>query len=71
MIPNFIDVDCAAGRVALSRQNNPYLPASMRFGPATGRYNCRGLVFAGRRTNVGHIDVPVDIDKLLLRDRFE
>ena len=42
-------------------------------GPATGRYNCHGLVFASRRTNIppcGFTDA-VSIDDILRRDIYQ
>jgi hypothetical protein len=38
-------------------------------GPS-GRYNCHGLVFGSRRTNIDHPCRPVDIADLLRRDEF-
>lgn len=39
-------------------------------GPASGRYNCHGLVFASRRTNIDSPDIPVDVQMLLRWDRY-
>jgi hypothetical protein len=41
--------------------------------PPTGRYNCHGMVFASRRTNIPPTGLPnaVDIDEILTRDQYE
>lgn len=41
-----------------------------RLTPPSGAYNCHGLVFASRRTNVDSPDEVVDIDELLRHDGF-
>ncbi len=69
-IPNFIDADPSPRILALNRRYNRYLPMVCVLAQPTGRYNCHGLVFGSRRTNIGHVDIPVDIDKLLRIDCF-
>lgn len=54
-IPNSIDVDPAPGLVTLARWKMAGVIGAVgvwEVGPATGRYNCHGLVFASRRTNI-------------------
>lgn len=74
-IPNHIDPDPTAGAIGLAETaNERLLRASVnRLGPATGRYNCHGLVFASRRTNIPPSSLPdsVDINDLLEADEFE
>jgi len=70
-VPNSIDPDPTPGQVALARQGcGMLLYAVKQLGPATGRYNCHGLVFASRRTNIPPVGMAkvVDIDDLLQRD---
>lgn len=71
-IPNWIDPDPSPGYVALARQGIPDHMSRMRtvLGPPSGRYNCHGLVFASRRTNIPPVGTSVDIHALLLRDRY-
>lgn len=72
-IANAIDVDPAPGMVALARQAYASLLAVVRqTGRATGRYNCHGLVFASRRTNVPPAGVEGAglIDRILREDQF-
>lgn len=75
-VPNSIDVDPAAGLVELARATprvRILLASARPLGPPTGRYNCHGLVFASRRTNIPPAGAPhlVDIDILLQRDQYE
>lgn len=52
-IANWIDADPAPGYVQLARQAHGILLAAVReVGPPSGRYNCHGLVFGSRRTNI-------------------
>jgi hypothetical protein len=74
-IPNAIDADPSPGYVALAERSanaKIILAAARRLGPPTGRYNCHGLVFASRRTNIPPAQMPdaVDIDALLGHDRY-
>lgn len=39
--------------------------------PATGRYNCHGLVFASRRANIPAAGDDIDIVELLRADGYE
>ena len=74
-IPNSIDPDPTPGLVALAKESHRFAVAAAKaeLGPPTGRYNCHGLVFASRRTNIPPINMPnaVDIDELLRRDQYE
>lgn len=74
-IPNWIDADMTLGMVAFARQQYAQLlnNAGVRqVGPSTGRYNCHGLVFASRRTNVPPAGVGSTglIDRVLQEDQF-
>lgn len=52
-IRNFIEPDPTPRYVAFNEQHHRILLASVnRVGPPSGRYNCHGLVFASRRTNI-------------------
>src|SRR5713101_8328906 len=51
-IPNEIDADPDANAIALARLGVPPGLPHQVLGPPTGRYNCHGLVFASRRTNI-------------------
>lgn len=68
---NWIDQDPAPNTVKLSLQFNSYAPYVSEVRPPTGRYNCHGLVFAGRRTNVGIPGYPVDLDAVLVSDGYD
>jgi hypothetical protein len=74
-IPNHIDAEPTSGYVSLA-ENSPnakiLLASTRRLGPPTGRYNCHGLVFASRRTNIPPTGMSYDIDleQLLLRDQY-
>lgn len=51
-IPNEIDADPSAGYIKLAMDAmRPWFPGRWLV-PPTGRYNCHGLSFANRRTNV-------------------
>ena len=74
VVPNSIDPDPSSDYVALAmRAVNRILGQRTQLGPPTGRYNCHGLVFASRRTNIPPINMPdaVDVDDLLGRDQYE
>ena len=72
---NYIDADPSSRMIALERQHNPYLntnlSSAVELSPPTGRYNCHGLVFASRRTNLDSPGQPVNIDDLLNWDFYE
>src|SRR5205085_9042205 len=75
-IPNFIDPDPSPQFIALCRRSNG-MTSLMRarvtiLGPPTGRYNCHGLVFGCRRTNIppGNQPDAVNVDDLLRRDEY-
>lgn len=74
-IPNHIDPDPTSGAVALAEAAYRRLLKipSIRLGPATGRYNCHGLVFAARRTNIPPVNFPdaINILDLLQADEYE
>jgi hypothetical protein len=75
-IANFIDVDPSPRLIQLTRQSigmTSLVRAGLRIlRPPTGRYNCHGLVFASRRTNIDHpaLQYSVNIDDILRRDRY-
>jgi len=74
-IPNHIDLDPTPGVIALTRKPHAALLAAIgvrRTGPPTGRYNCHGLVFASRRTNIppAGSDSNGLIDRILADDQF-
>lgn len=72
-IPNRTDVGIGPGDVALAERGlRPLLAVVQRRTPPTDRYNCHGLVFAARRTN---IPPPGDesrglIDRILREDDY-
>ena len=68
-IPNHIDPDSAPGLLKLAMQINVVSSATQIL-PATGRYNCHGLVFGSRRTNIPPVGIDFDIEELLRRDRY-
>lgn len=74
-IPNQIDADPAERLIKLVTESlrMQMMMTSKRVGPPTGRYNCHGLVFANRRTNIppGNSPDSVNIDNLLQRDEYE
>lgn len=70
-VPNMVVADPSPEQVALARQAwGLTLRATTPLGPPTGRYNCHGLVFASRRTNIDSPGFPVNIDELLHRDGY-
>ncbi|HEU0009071.1 MAG TPA: hypothetical protein VFT34_04560 [Verrucomicrobiae bacterium] len=76
-VSNSIEFDPSPAMVAVQRRSlrrgNLILAEARPLGPPSGRYNCHGLVFASRRTNVptvGLFDEGV-IDDLLTRDVYE
>lgn len=71
LIPNRIDPDPSPELVLrMKRQLGRLELGVSELGAPTGRYNCHGLVFASRRTNIDSPGLPVDIYELLLRDRY-
>src|SRR5690348_14594276 len=72
-ILNSIETPPTAGFIALAREGMrlSLLHATPLSGP-TGRFNCHGLVFGSRRTNIPPASViDFDIDALLKRDGYE
>lgn len=74
-IPNSIDVGPAPGVVMLGRQPHLGLINGLgvrQIGEATGRYNCHGLVFASRRTNIPPVAYASRglIDRILAEDEY-
>jgi hypothetical protein len=76
-IPNSIDLDLGPSMVEFQRRSlrrgNLVLTGLSTLGPPTGRYNCHGLVFGSRRTNIPPCGMrdDVEIDALLSRDEYE
>jgi hypothetical protein len=76
-IPNSIDPDPSPQLVEMARfsqrRGGLILAGSSVLGPPTGRYNCHGLVFASRRTNVPPASLlnAIAIDDLLAKDEYE
>lgn len=71
-IPNHIDSDPADNVVELNRRAmRRRLIFPTKLGPPTGRYNCHGLVFGSRRTNIPPAGMPYEIKALLEADQFE
>jgi hypothetical protein len=75
-IPNFIDADPAPRLAAIAKSSEKMrimVAAAKELGPPTGRYNCHGLVFASRRTNIPPSAAPeiVNIDDLLRCDLYD
>ena len=72
-IPNWIDAEASPGMIELARATYSGLLGWVRsVGAPTGRYNCHGLTFAGRRTNIprpGETSRGL-IDTILRQDRF-
>lgn len=70
---NAIDADPTPGLVQLAKRGDPHVRYLKPLGPPTGRYNCHGLVFASRRTNIPPAQAPdaVQIDEILRRDQYE
>src|SRR5262245_24115920 len=74
-IPNHIDLDPTPGAIALARKPHTLLLAATgvrQVSQPTGRYNCHGLVFASRRTNIppAGSDSAGLIDRILAEDQF-
>jgi hypothetical protein len=71
-IPNEIGADPSANAVALTRESidRLILARARQLTRPTGRYNCHGLTFACRRTNVDGPTHPVDIEELMRHDAF-
>jgi len=73
-ISNSIDVDAAPGLVALAKWklHNKIQAAVAEVAPPTGRYNCYGMTFASRRTNVPApgVDSTGLIDQILTEDQY-
>jgi len=74
-IPNAIDVDATPGMVAFARQQHNALINTVgvwEVGPPSGRYNCHGLVFASRRTNIPPAGLASAglIEMILREDQF-
>ncbi len=72
-IPNYIDIEPSDNSVALARNSfqRLLLSATTPLGPPTGRYNCHGLVFGSRRTNIPPAGMPEEISSILDADQFE
>jgi hypothetical protein len=72
-IPNSIEADPSdrAVKSALFFGDRLLLSQVAQLMPPTGRYNCHGLVFASRRTNIPPVDKAVSIDELLHRDGYQ
>lgn len=74
-VPNSIDLDPTPGMVAFSRQQVAPLIGAVgvtQVGSPTGRYNCHGLVFGSRRTNIpppGTDSVGL-VDRILHEDQY-
>lgn len=73
-ISNSIDVEPAPGLVALAKWKlqNKIQGTVGQVASATGRYNCFGLTFASRRTNVPApgVDSTGLIDQVLAEDQY-
>ena len=70
-IPNSIDADPSDGYVALARDGFRFaINAATQLRGPTGRYNCHGLVFASRRTNIPPPNIDYSIDDLLNHDGY-
>jgi len=72
-IPNSIDPDPSPKYIDAAMPDRLLLASVQILQPPTGRYNCHGLVFASRRTNIPPAGLPdaVDIDSLLRSDGYE
>jgi hypothetical protein len=74
-IPNFIDCDPSEEIIRFverAQRMDAIERASIQvLTPPTGRYNCHGLVFASRRTNIPPVGINVSIDDLLDEDVYE
>lgn len=52
-IPNSVEEDSEDGQIELNRRTHKsVIDLATPLGPPSGRYNCHGLVFASRRTNI-------------------
>ena len=70
-IPNSIDLGASdTYREHAMRAHRLSLAAATILGQPTGRYNCHGLVFASRRTNIPPPAMDVDIAELLHHDGY-
>lgn len=72
-IPNLIGLDPSPWAIQAQRsflEKVPILGYHVARRDPTGRYNCHGLVFASRRTQVDNPELPVDILDLLARDEY-
>jgi len=70
-VPNVTWMIPAPGQLALTRQSHGLLlNSATRLSDDSGSYNCFGLVFAARRTNVNVPTAPASIDEILRRDRY-
>lgn len=71
-IPNSIDADPSREFVELARLGTSMQrSAAQQLSEPTGRYNCHGLVFASRRTNIPPPGMPgYSIDELLRADGY-
>jgi hypothetical protein len=73
-ISNSIDPRPAAEAVALAMRSDHVrlsVAGADRLQPPTGLYNCHGLVFASRRSNVPAAGDDLDITQLLRADGYE
>ena len=75
-IPNGIDRDPDDKTIEGTRRwigmQGMMQAGAVKLGPPTGRYNCHGLVFASRRTNIppAGMSTSVNIDDLLKSDLY-
>lgn len=70
-IPNATGSPPSAGLVRFAQEGAKAAIASANpLTAPTGRYNCHGLVFANRRTNVPAPGINVDIQRLADRDQL-
>jgi hypothetical protein len=72
-IPNSVEAAPSPGSVALAESSYRRVtsgPGVTRLSGPSGRYNCFGLVFGGRRVSINS-SIPVDIDHLLRHDRYQ
>ena len=72
-VSNSIDIDPTPGMIGYARANYPMLLANVKqVGPPSGRYNCHGLVFGNRRTNIPAAgeDSRGLLQRLLQEDHF-
>lgn len=72
-VPNSIDAELSTEAEWYYRRGNRIGNQAQELAPPTGRYNCHGLVFASRRTNIPPAGGPdsVTADDLLNRDEYE